>query len=498
VDHAHGQEQPGSAAASRIAAGLALLLAVAVSPADAADDPAIKAQLERVLQRLQQLEQRNQELERRVQELSRQAPPAPGAAQQGEWGAARSERMDRLEQQSQALEGRVNQLQREAEIAAEEEGPQFEGNVLALAQQVNAGGSESGRSQGRLNYRGDISVTLPGGTIGEARGTAFAHVRFGQGTGVALRPTYTSTVNSAAFETAAGADDSFAILAQAFYQLELPLGGGGFNEQLTDRLEFTLGKIDVFGFFDQNAVAGDEASQFLNNAFVHNPLLDSGGDIAADAYGFAPGLRMAYFNEGDGTLAWSVSAGVFASGAGSNFSAGPKRPLTIVQFEVSPKQINGEPRGNYRAYVWTNGRTTDLEGNQQRHTGYGLSVDQRVGREWNLFGRWGQRTAGDGAFDRALTVGFEHGGRLWGRGHDAVGVAFGWLRTGSAWRTATADGTLTGYSASGAERIAELYYRMRLNEHVELSPDFQLIQRAGGDGNASSVRVWGLRGSFGF
>ena len=37
-------------------------------------------------------------------------------------------------------------------------------------------------------------------------------------------------------------------------------------------------------------MAGDEGAQFLNNVFVHNPLLDSGGDIAADAYGFAPGV----------------------------------------------------------------------------------------------------------------------------------------------------------------------------------------------------------------
>jgi high affinity Mn2+ porin len=244
-------------------------------------------------------------------------------------------------------------------------------------------------------------------------------------------------------------------------------------------------------------VAGDEGAQFMNNVFVHNPLLDSGGDIGADSFGFAPGVRLGWFTEGE-RAGWGASLGVFASGAGSTFSAGPRRPLVIGQVEYSPKQINGEPRGNYRAYAWTNGRTTDLDGADQRHTGFGLSADQRFGRDWNLFARYGRRTSGDGNFDSAVTLGFEHGGRAWGRGKDAVGVAFGLLKTGSAWRNATADGSLAGYAASGNEQIAEIYYRLKLGSNLEVSPDFQLIRRAGGDDTAPAVKLFGVRASLGF
>ena len=87
-----------------------------------------------------------------------------------------------------------------------------------------------------------------------------------------------------------------------------------------DRLELTIGKIDLFGFFDQNAVASDEATQFLNNVFVHNPLLDSGGDIAADAYGFAPGVRAGYYAVRE-RFNWGASLGLFASAR-----APPSRP----------------------------------------------------------------------------------------------------------------------------------------------------------------------------
>ena len=119
--------------------------------------------------------------------------------------------------------------------------------------------------------------------------------------------------------------------------------------------------MDLFGFFDGNEAAADEGSQFANAAFVHNPLLDLGGDVGADEYGFAPGLRLAYIRVGDGTLRWGASLGVFGAGAGADFSGAPSKPLVIAQLEVSPMQINGEARGNYRLYAWTNGRTTALD-----------------------------------------------------------------------------------------------------------------------------------------
>lgn len=53
-------------------------------------------------------------------------------------------------------------------------------------------------------------------------------------------------------------------------------------------------------------------------------------------------------------------------------------------------------------------------------------------------------------------------------------------------------------AASSNEQLLELYYRMKLNEHLEISPDFQWIRRPGGDGLAPTVRVFGVRASFGF
>jgi high affinity Mn2+ porin len=469
--------------------GLALAACLALGgPALAATDPAVEAQLKLLAERMQQLEKRNQELEKKVQELSRPAAataalpvaPAPAVAPAAP---------------SYAAAAPVSVDADEADAA--ERSIEVEGSLLAVAQGVNGGGSADGRGTNRLNYRGDVGVTVPLGSVGAAQATGFAGLRFGQGSGLSLRPTHTATGNSVPFEAGSGSDETYAIVSQVGAQFTWALGDGGFNDLPGTRAELTLGKLDLFGLFDQNAVAADEGAQFLNNVFVHNPLLDSGGDIAADAYGFAPGLRLAYFNEGE-DASWGASLGLFGAGEGAAFNGGLGRSLVIGQLEYSPRQINGEPRGTYRLYAWTNGQTTDLAGAPQRHSGYGLSIDQKVGAAWNLFARWGHRTSGDGNFDRALTLGFEHGGRAWGRGNDAVGLAAGWVKTSGAWRSATADGTLAGYSASGGEQIVEAYYRLKLNEHFELSPDFQWIRRPGGDASAPSIKLYGVRAAVGF
>jgi hypothetical protein len=492
--------QRPAARATRLLIGsafTALAAALPMQTAQAADSAALEARLQQLVDRLQQLEQRNQALERQVQALSAAKPSQ--AATAGNWGAAPDARLQQVEHEQRALRQEVQALARpaEADDADEADGPTVEIGIVAVAQQINAGGAEAGHRESRLNYRGDVVVSWPLGSVAGAPGTAVGQLRFGQGGGVTPRPTYTGAVNSTTFEAAAGSDQTYAVVAQAYYQLGWALDGGRFNELPGNRFELSVGKMDLFGFFDQNAAAGDEGAQFLNNVFVHNPMLDSGGDIGADAYGFAPGLRAAYFNVGE-QFGWGASLGVFASGAGAAFGGGLGRPLVIAQIETSPLQLNGEARGNYRLYAWTNGHTLDLQDKEQRHSGFGLSLDQRLGRDWNLFGRYGRRTSGDGGFDSALTLGFEFGGRGWGRGNDAIGLAAGWLKTGSAWRAATADGSLAGYAASGQERIAELYYRIKVNEQLEITPDFQLIQRAGGDGGAPDVRMLGVRASLGF
>ncbi|HJU24317.1 MAG TPA: carbohydrate porin [Casimicrobiaceae bacterium] len=372
--------------------------------------------------------------------------------------------------------------------------PEIAGSITGVSQQANAGGVEEGERTSRANDRVDVTLTLSGGRMGDVEGKLFAHFRAGQGIAVALRPTYTSTPNATAFAgTSAG--DAYAIVAEAWYQLSESLPRANANDPSHRHLDLTFGKMDPFAFFDQNGVADDETMRFLNNAFVHNPLLDSGGDTRTDRYGFAPGARVAYAEEGD--EAWRISIAAFGSGPAADFHGSLAGPFVVAQIETTRRFASLES-GSYRAYAWTNGRTVDFEGRFERHTGVGFSIDQPVTDAITLWGRFGAELAGDVRFDRALTLGAEIAGRGWAREDDAIGVATGFLRTSNAYRDATRDASLVGYAAAGTEGIVETYYRLHVNKRLDVSPDLQWIRRPGGNGSAPDIVIGGVRARIGF
>lgn len=364
--------------------------------------------------------------------------------------------------------------------------------------------SPAGMENSQLNYRADAFVTLPLPTVGDTESRLFAQFRMGQGSGLNALTSY-SKPNATGFRVQSNQpDDSVAVLGQAWYQASIPLPFGGFKPHSREKLEINFGKMDPFVFFDQNTAANDETRQFLNTVFVHNALLDAGGDIGVDANGFTPGFRVSYLNHRTKSEAWRLSLGVFGAGKGANYEQFFTSPLILAQAETQWRW-DGNP-GNYRAYYWQNGQAPGYDGVVRPRSGWGLSLDQRAGDAWTLFGRYSQHIVGAGArFDRALTVGTEVAGFGWDRGGDAFGLALGWLATSdgfmrdSATVDANGDGTPDyGYSATSGEQVVELYYRYRINKQFELSPDVQYIGRPGAAPGATAVTVIGLRAQLSF
>ena len=373
------------------------------------------------------------------------------------------------------------------EPAGGPQGVNVEASLTGVVQRLNAAGSVDGRAQSHSSLRGDINLGWHAGALAPLHTTLFGHLRFGRGAGVGLRPSHTSSVNSSAFGTGDADQDRRAILAQAGVALKLPLPGYAAEHETSRWLELTTGKLDPFVYFDQNAIADDETTRFLNNALVHNPLLDSGGDTGADIHGFSPGLRVAWASAHDGEPRVGVSIGVFGAGDDTRLSGSPSNNFVIAQLDAAP-QLLAERSGTVRLVAWRNGRAADFDGTPAPHSGWGVSLDQQLSEHWTVSARWGRQRSGQMRFDRALTLAAETAGAAWGRLDDAVGLGVALLRTSAAYRAHAGPG-----AASGSERIAELYYRFTLNQYAQFGPDLQVIRRPGGAAAEGSVKALGLR-----
>ncbi len=483
----------------------ALLAAGLVTPALAG--PTEAALLEKLAARLERLEARNAELEREVKVLKGESADIA----RGLDSPRLSENEPELTVRLKAVEKDALEMKKAARIAESLDGIKI-GAALATVGQHAAGlpgHIDGGTSQ--LNYRADVSVELPLQAVGDIEHKLFAHLRMGQGLGLNAAFSnlghFANTPNALAFRASgASPDDSVTILGQAWYQAAIPLPFLGFKPYSRETLELTFGKMDIFGFFDQNAGAGDESRQFLNSVFVHNPLLDAGREVGVDANGFQPGFVASYLNYFDRLQPWRLSVGVFGAGErGANYQRSLSSPLLMVQAEKQLKLFGGLS-GTYRLYGWNRSEGIDFDGSLHRHRGFGVSADQRLGDGVRLFARYGRLVHGELPFNQAATLGAELSGLYWSRGADAIGIAGAWLQAGQAYRSSPATAwlddqhTLAAYTFTpqGAEKLTEIYYRYRLSPQFEVSPDFQYVTQGGGNADAKAVKVFALRANISY
>ena len=499
------------------AARLGLLAAVVTaSPALAADDADTHRLLQRLMERVEKLEKRNAELEQALQ------PRATSANSQIEARLKAleerntqldsalstedvSEKEPELAARLKAVEYQALDIQKQAKVIDSIEGFSAGAAFTTVAQR--ASGIDTGGTE--LNYRADITVTTPTIKTGDIESKVFGHFRVGQGKGLSDKFTSFVGPNATSFQlgSVVEPESSAMMLAQAWYQADIPLPFGGFKPRSRQTLTVNFGKMDPFAFFDQNAAANDETRQFLASPFVHNALLDNplAANIGADGFGFSPGMRVSYFNWGAKPETYRLSLGVFGAGRSANFSDSFKSPFVILQAETSRRFFAGL-EGNYRVYLWRNGQApTFVRDETASHRGIGFNFDQRLGDGITLFGRLGTGSGERLPFDRAASFGAEFNGSYWDRGADAIGLAIGSNRTSKDFRAqsatldADADGLPDyGFVATGWEQVVETYYRFRVHERFELTPDFQYIRNPAGNADARTVKILGVRANLAF
>ena len=399
---------------------------------------------------------------------------------------------ERIENLEQKVSGQQQRIESHAETIEKEKLQDVSGRMKdELERLKNIGGLEIGAGvtfvgQGTPNanngdatdgedsrFDGSWSADIEIAKEFDDFGMAFLHMESGQGDTVEGELSVFSNINRDAGDTGANVQ-----VTEAWYEHYL------FSRQLT----ITGGKIDATGYIDTNEYANDECTQFLGHIFRNSAVIDWPDDnnwggriyIAPEALSFVD-IEAIYMEE-DGD--WE---NLFDN----PFIAAQLNFMPAKAFDYDEEMWGG----NYRVLFWYNGashaKVNDPGVIERGNVGFGLSCDQKITDIYGVFGRfgWADPTKSDLGYD--WSVGAQMIGRYWNREDDIVAVAIGQAIPGKDYRDVN--------EFDKAETHLEAYYSFKVNEHLTLSPDMQVIWEPNGGGTASGkdadpVFVYGIRG----
>ena len=335
------------------------------------------------------------------------------------------------------------------------EGLDVGAGVTAIIQgtnNVNSAADDANRntSQTDASYSTDITIAKE---FKDFNGRAFLHLENGQGNGLEDDLTLYSNVNR-------DADDDVNVrVTEGWYEQ-------GFFK---DRAVITFGKLDPTVYFDDNLVANDETTQFLGRIFRNSPTIEFPDNTA--------GIRLACI-----PAEWvEFNYGLF-NGNSEHWDKMFDNLFNVGQVTFKTKFFNLP--GNYRFYGWNNNmyhtKWLDEAKTKENAYGFGLSFDQKANDIVTLFARYGWQNpevynpdvtaTGDlnYSLEQSWSAGLQVEGKPWGRENDVVAFAVGQIFPSDDYKEVTGRLRKT-------EGHMEVYYRIFVNKHLSLSPDFQYI-----------------------
>jgi carbohydrate-selective porin (OprB family) len=215
---------------------------------------------------------------------------------------------------------------------------------------------------------------------------------------------------------------------------------------LDNDLKFTVGKLDLTNYFDNNAYANDEYSQFITSGFVNSaalPIVET-----------TPGIRMRtnIFNRFFIQVAFASSSNSGTKIFSSIFKA------ASIGFKIF---ADSDYEGNLRVYGYLHPDTDDK-------AGYGISFDKNLFEELGLFIRWNKNSS---RYSKVNNI-----KQAW-----STGVLFKDILFNRKFSTGVAIGSSKGFSnVNSSEYNTELFARFQINKWVYLSPHFQGIWNIAG------------------
>jgi Carbohydrate-selective porin, OprB family/S-layer homology domain len=236
-------------------------------------------------------------------------------------------------------------------------------------------------------------------------------------------------------------------------------------------------RIEHFEIIDKNSFANDEEEDFSSGFFVNNPLI-----IALFA---GPGTGFDWKISDQFSLRGAYIAAEGGSSVGSGF-----RGLTgsntngSVELEFRPSET-AKIKLQYSAYTL---QETALD-TPSKTDAFGVNAEWAITPSVGIFGRYGlgtQKLFTPGVADNNLTT--------W-----QLGLAFPDLfAPGNTLAIAAGQPVRATNIADGSETDYELYYSLRLNDRITLTPDLQIISQPGNVAGNSTLVLGTLRAVFKF
>jgi DNA-binding transcriptional MerR regulator len=232
------------------------------------------------------------------------------------------------------------------------------------------------------------------------------------------------------------------------------------TELFAQHLALTGGRLDLTNYFDQNAFANDESTQFLGDGLVNNQMLGlavNGTGVALE-YDAKTGLRLKFGLQQSDNDAPNLTESIFT--------------LSEVGYTFTPL---GLPEGTYRLWF----RTDNSRDESGLLKATGISIDQKLTPAVGVFARYGTQQIGlaGGWDDRYYSAGVSFQNGVVFNPMDAWGVGY-----------AEVD-----FDSGDNERLLEFYYNFLLTEKLRLSFHLQSMLNRPGEGDKFGYLLPGVR-----
>ncbi len=282
-----------------------------------------------------------------------------------------------------------------------------------------------------------------------------------------------------------------------------------------ERWVLTAGNFSAADVFDDNSYSHESRRQFLNWSIMTH----GAWDYPADSRGYTVGAALEYYRPD-----WALRIGRFMQPKQSNGLALNPRifdsygDVAEVEYGYALRNQPGKVRllafrnvarmasyqaANDAAAAGTGKPDIDTVREKRSKTGYGINLEQALGKNVGLFLRASRadgktETYAFAEIDRSVSGGMDIKGGAWSRPNDNAGFAMVRNELSAGHRDYLRAGGLgfflgDGRLDYGPEQIAEVYYSAALTANFWLSLNGQRIRNPGYNLARGPVSFYGLR-----